>query len=274
MSSATIWKVPVTKPKGDYELVPADNYAGRICGLFYVGHQRKTRTDSKTSTDYETDVPEVVIVFELAAQNAEGQPHTMGQKMTLSMSTKANLFDLVKNVTGNAPSEGEFDALALLGRCVMVNVVHKAGKEGKSYANIGNVTRFPGGMAQPKWLIEPLAWSVTDGTPAPAHAWLPYVYGDTVEDLARLSCEARKVAPLKPDYGKAKAGAPAHSFNAPTHAQAVGDGAAGQPLPPEVEALRIKFGLPEGYDLDDLRPKVDDIPPGAYRQLDAHAVPF
>jgi hypothetical protein len=274
VSAATIWSVPVTKPKGDYELVPADNHPGRIVGLFDVGHHRKERTDQKSGTTYETDVRELVIVFELAAKTTEGQPHTMGLKYSWSMSSKSNLYELVKNVTGNVPAEGDFNPLDLLGLPALVNVVHNPGKEGKVYANIGNVTKFPGSMTQPQWLIEPLAWSVQEKTPAPELAWIPYVYGETVKMMAESSCEANGVVPLIQFPPKRNDSPPAHAFNAPTHAQSVGAEPAGKPYPPEIEALRVKHGLPDGYDLDDLRPKVDDIPPAAYRLLDAHATPF
>jgi hypothetical protein len=180
----------------------------------------------------------------------------------------------VKNVTGNVPAEGDFNPLDLLGLPALVNVVHNPGKEGKVYANIGNVTKFPGSMTQPKWLIDPLAWSVQEKTPAPDLSWIPYVYGETVKMMAESSCEANGIVPLIQFPPKRNGSPPAHAFNAPTHAQSVGAEPAGKPYPPEIEALRVKHGLPDGYDLDDLRPKVDDIPPAAYRLLDAHATPF
>lgn len=265
------WDIPVSVPLGDFTPCPAGNHAGRVSAIMDIGHQRVERSN-KDGTRFEEDVHQIVIVFELAKKQPNGSPFTIGIRYTWSMHPQSSLYAFVESVTGEKPQPGSvFNPLKLLGTPVMVSVVMSAPNAmGRQYSNVSGVSAFPEDFPAPKFVHEPLAWRVTDGASFPDRSWFPYIYGKPISMLAEMSCEARGVPPLK--RSSSSNGQPSsHSFDAPTHAQSVGK--------PDAEdaalvALRTKYGLPDQFTFDDLKAKVDDIPPADYRALDAHAVPF
>lgn len=277
MSTATnIWQTTVPADKGTFTPCPAGNHPGRIAAIVDIGHQPVERTE-KDGTRYVADTRQIVLVFELAKKKPEGDPHVMGVRYTWSMNEKANFYKFVKSVTGRDYANGEtFDTMDLLGKPVMVSVALSApNANGKQFSNVTSIGSFPEGFPEPKWEHEPFAWSVLEKTGFPDRAWLPWIYGKTIGDLAAGSCESRGVAPLTRSNAvpPGQVGNSGHTFHAPTHAQSTGD-TPGKSYPPEVDALRVKYGLSVGYGSDELQAKLDDIPARDYRVLDGEAVPF
>ena len=277
MSTASIWDVPVAAPSqgGDFVPCPAGNYRARIAAILDIGHQPTVKTDDKTKEKYEADTRQLYIVYELSKKQPNGEPYTMGQKMTFSMNERANLFTLVQNLTGQKPLPGSnFSLPTLLGKPCMVNVsLGKPNAQGKSYSSIGSVSAFPEGMEEPAWKYEPVMWSVLERftNPFPERAWFPWDYGKSLKDRVGMSCEVCGTTPRT--RGRSVETAPSnHTFNAP----APSPGGDYKSYMPEADALREKYGLKPGYGEKDLQEKLDDIPARDYRVLDqfVDAVPF
>ena len=272
------WSVTVPTGTGtNFKPCPEGNHAAQIVALVDIGSQRVERSNPKTGERFEVDTRQLVIVVELGETDDAGEPHVLCLRETLSMNSQANLYKIVCGIIGRELKPGEsFELPSLLGRFVLANVVHDVTKKGKTIAKIKSLSPAPKGFAQPKWHHKPFAWRVDDLPEAcPEHPWLPFIWVDnemrSIASAASLSCEARGVPPLaRNNSNGAKS---EHTFNAPTHAQSVGEGGV-KTYPPEVDAARIKFGLDVGYTMEELQAKLDDIPAGPYRLLDAHAVPF
>lgn len=80
-------------------------------------------------------------------QSQEG-PMSIGRTYTVSLGPKANLRKDLEAWRGRAFTEEElagFDLFNLLGKGCLINVTHKT-KDGKTYANIANISGLPKGM--------------------------------------------------------------------------------------------------------------------------------
>ena len=264
------WKTTIPEPSGngEYTPCPAGNHPGRICGLFDVGHHPVDRSDQKTGQVKTVDVRQLVIVFELSKKQTTGQPFTMAVRYTFSMNEKATLYSFVKNVTGAVPRPGqEFDPTTLLGRPVMVTVIHKGNADGtKTYANIGAVAAWPEGFPEPTWTIPPIAWSVLESAPFPEAAWHPYIFGKSIKTLAGECKEARGYS------------TPASSAGSviPPVAPATVVRSNITDYPPIIQPLMTKWSISPGFGVDDVneRVAVAGMPQSDADALLAYAIPF
>lgn len=195
MSTATIsrWTAKATNSSGgDFEVCPTGNYPGTIVGLFDVGtHEDTYDGESKSQR-------KLILAFELAKKQQNGNPFVLAQQVNWSLHKKATFRGLVESVVGRELSDGEdFNVLDLAGSPVMVQVNHRT-SNGKTYHGIGAVTQFPEGLPAPTPVnAPPVVWSVLDeGNPFPVEAldWLPFIYGESVKDLAERSREWKSQA--------------------------------------------------------------------------------
>ena len=82
--------------------------------------------------------------FELSGkQTKEGRPYAVVDQMSLSLHEKAKLYQIAKAALGKVPDE--LDPKVLLGKKVLVSVAHRD-HNGRTYANVTNVTGLPDGM--------------------------------------------------------------------------------------------------------------------------------
>jgi hypothetical protein len=192
-AAADPWQMEVGSGggQGDYVLCPAGNYPATIVGLFDVGFQDDTKSDGSP-----TQTRKLCVAFELAKKRPDGTPFVLAERYTWSMRDNSNFYGLVCNMTGAKFREGDkFDPRALVGQPCMVQVNNSQSKKdpSKTYHNIGGVAQFPEGLPAPTATIEPLVYSVHQGTEPPACRWMPYIYGESVHDMARNSAELRKL---------------------------------------------------------------------------------
>lgn len=249
-----IWSMEVASTGGDYTPCPAGTFAGRICGLFDIGHHPEEKTDDKTKVKKMVDTHKLVLVVELTQKQPNGKPYTMGLKLTWSMHEKSNFFELVTNITGTKLAAGQsFNPLSLLGTPVTVNVVQSPNKKdpSKSFSNIGSLGQWMAGLPQPAWTYEPLSWSIRQtGVVFPEKDWLPLIYGKAIKTLAGESCEARGFAP-----GSAPATAPATPGVA-------AERPASPSYSPECLKLMERYGLQTAYCDDDIAEISGRLPGG------------
>jgi hypothetical protein len=76
---------------------------------------------------------QVILTFSVEDEN--GQRHPIKSWFTLSLNPKANLFKVVKALTGTAPDE-DIDLNSLIGIECRVDVEYRLGKDGKNWPRI------------------------------------------------------------------------------------------------------------------------------------------
>lgn len=127
--------------------VPPGNYAGLCYSVVDLGTQNNGTFGPKHEIMLTFELPEVRIERQIEQGGPKvNQPRAISQRFTLSLSPKANLSKMLSSWRGKPFTDDElkgFDLRKLLGVPCLINVVHKAGKEGKIYANIATITPLP-----------------------------------------------------------------------------------------------------------------------------------
>jgi hypothetical protein len=132
---------------GDFTPVPVGVHPAVCSVLADIGVQPQTNSSFKP-------VPKIVISWVLPSTVTEdGKPMTISSTFTDSMNKKANLRKFIEQWFGKSfpnddTAEG-FDYGLLLGRACMVNVIHKDGKEGKTFANVSTAMPVMNGIPKP-----------------------------------------------------------------------------------------------------------------------------
>jgi hypothetical protein len=129
--------------KGDFELAPEGPQAAVLADIVNLG----------VVPGYEGK-PEhkVVFVFYSAEVGVKGNRLTIENKVTLSMSPKANCRKMVDGWRGKALTDEEaekLDLMSLVGKPGFINVVHQAGSKGGKFANISSIMPLPKGIVAP-----------------------------------------------------------------------------------------------------------------------------
>lgn len=141
---------------GDFKPVPPGNHRGVCSMIIDLGRQR-----IQSQMYGESIKPQVYLAWELPDEpitwtDREGTERTgpmrIGKTYTLSTHENANLRRDLESWRGKPFTEAEaeeFDVSALAGVPALINVAHKAGGNGKTYANVVAVTPLPKGMEKP-----------------------------------------------------------------------------------------------------------------------------
>lgn len=142
----------------EFKLVPAGTHLARCYGFMHIGHVPNTFPGAvnpiinKVRLTWE--LPEETTVFK---EGEEANPFSVSQEFTLSMNEKATLRKMVQSWLGQTLGDEEaysFDAETLVGMDCLLTIVHRE-KDGKTYANIQNITRLPGKMFCPVAVNKP-----------------------------------------------------------------------------------------------------------------------
>lgn len=131
---------------GSFEMVEPNTYVARCYRVIDLG----THHDEK----WDKDVHKIMLSWELPTALMEtgdykGQPFSIHNRYTLSLSEKAHLRKDLEAWRGKAFTEEElngFDISMLLGATCFINVVHST--DGK-YANISSIMKLPKGTNCP-----------------------------------------------------------------------------------------------------------------------------
>jgi hypothetical protein len=128
--------------------VPSGTHLARCYRIIDLGTQK---------SEYQGEIkyqPKIMIQFEVHGEDAEGQPITtnkgepmsISKNYTLSLHEKAGLRKDLQSWRGKEFTDQElkgFELKNLLGAWCMINVVRRAGRDGKDYTNIEGIIPVP-----------------------------------------------------------------------------------------------------------------------------------
>ena len=173
------------------ELTPAGNHVARCYSMVHIGtveeeYMGDTKMMNKARITWE--LPMEMRVFK--EENGE-QPMVISKEYTLSLGEKANLRKDLDSWRGKAFSEEEamsFDITKLIGVPCMLNVIHKASKNGKSYPFISAISPLPKGLSCPKQINDSFIFDYEENYSDEKIAAFP----DFIKDKIKSSVEYRK----------------------------------------------------------------------------------
>jgi hypothetical protein len=189
-------KGKATASGGDYELCPAGSHVGCLIGLVDLG----THLDSFQGQP-ERKVRRVLLVWELEAEvDGKDQHLVVGRDYNIGVNDKGELVYgmksalrlLLEGYRGKQYGENEdIDPEALLGKPCLVQITHEKTKgTGKDIARVKSISPLGKKMAAIKPAHAKFSYAAdSEEAQPPADAWLPRVYGETVEAVLKRSLE-------------------------------------------------------------------------------------
>lgn len=149
---------------GNYKPVPPGNHLA-ICYRFIDLGTQKGEWKGKPKFDRK-----VILSWELPNElmtegDYAGQPFTIGNRYTWSMSEKATLRKILESWRNKAFTEADFvgdnrfNIKNIIGKPCMLSIVHSA-KDGTTYSNISSVASIPKGMSLPTPVNSPIYLSL------------------------------------------------------------------------------------------------------------------
>jgi hypothetical protein len=138
---------------GDFERAPTGSHLGRCYRIVDLGTQK---TEFQGTVKFQH---KVMFGFELSiisdggssVKMRDGRPFAIFKNYTLSWSDKATLRQDLQSWRGKPFSQDElnrFDLKNVLGQWGMVNVIERAGANGKTYMNVSTITPVPAMIRQ------------------------------------------------------------------------------------------------------------------------------
>jgi hypothetical protein len=216
---ATAFKGKATnKSSGSSEVPPAGAHPAVLIAVIDLG----THQDEYNGKP--TYLRKGLFVWELTAEKMSGttgRNHVLGRDYTIGsgdgvvLGPKSGLRKMLEGWRGKPYGDGEdIDIVAPLGRpCVLTVKLGKSGK-GNDYAKIEAVAPVPKGLnVPPAARCKPFAWEISEpGVGLPGDwSWLPYVYGEKVEDIIKSSYEYKgEAVPTSDRNGSGSEGAAPH----------------------------------------------------------------
>lgn len=145
-----------------FEMPPAGPVAARCSRLIDLGSQKGEFQGKATLKR------KLLLTWELAEARADGTPHQISRRFTLSLDEKASLRQFLQAWRGRPFTDEElagFDLRKLMNAPAMLNIGHTQ-RDGKNYANILSVSPLPKGMSAPDLSAAPVAFDI-DAPDAP-----------------------------------------------------------------------------------------------------------
>lgn len=150
--------IKATKSAGkEFEPIAEGAYPARIYQIIHIGTIPGYQGVMQNKVNITFEFPTELKIFK---EDKGEQPQVLSQDYTLSFHEKATLTKVINACDPKALKIGddglieEYDTEKLIGKSCLVTVVHKLGKDGKVYANIGNCTVMPKGMVCPDAINE------------------------------------------------------------------------------------------------------------------------
>jgi hypothetical protein len=122
---------------------PAGTHAAVCCDVRDLGIL-ETTWQGETKRQHK-----ILVSWQIDEVRDDGKPFLVSRRYTLSLHEKAGLRKDLESWRGRAFTEAElhqFDVETIIGKCCLLNVVHKQ-SGGDTYANVGGVMALPRGMA-------------------------------------------------------------------------------------------------------------------------------
>lgn len=206
---STAFKAKATnKGGGGSEVPPAGAHPAVLIAIIDLG-THEDEYNGKPSYPRQ-----VLFVWELTTEKLAGtksrnhvlaRDYTIGYSGEVILGPKNGLRKMLEGWRGKAYGEGDdIDIAAPLGRSCVLTVKHGESAKKNTYAKIESVTPVPKGLAvPPAERCKPFTWEIHEGAELPPEReWLPFVYGEKVEDVIKGSYEWRGLPVPKVERGK------------------------------------------------------------------------
>lgn len=141
------------------------SYAAVCYMLVDIGLQKSER--------YGNSSRKVMIGWEIADEfvevDGEKKPRVVSARYTASLNEKAILRRDLAAWRGRDFTETEleeFNLRNIVGAPCLIQVIHKEGNNGKTYANLASIMKIPRGMEAPKATLDPIIYDIDENDPA------------------------------------------------------------------------------------------------------------
>lgn len=154
-------KVSENSSGGGISILPEGSYAAVCYMLVDLGLQKNIA--------YNNSSRKVLIGWELADEYVEvdgkQQPRVFSTRYTASLNEKAILRRDLAAWRGREFTEAEleeFNLCNIVGAPCLIQIIHKEGTNGKTYANLASIMKLPKGMTVPKMTLEPVIYDIDE----------------------------------------------------------------------------------------------------------------
>lgn len=188
------FKMKATSGEDFGDKAPAGSHAAVLVAIIDLGSHTESYQGAKPK-----EVRKVYFAWELPTefQAHSRMPYVLCREYTYSLNKKAGLRILIEKWRGASFKEGEeFDLGKMLGKPCLLTVVDKERSDGKKFSSIDGVTSLPKGMAAPEPTKELVSWEIDSGLPIPMQLWLPFTFGQSVQDKIKASKEWKSRRPV------------------------------------------------------------------------------
>ncbi len=177
------------KGGGDFEPMEPGTLPARCCGIWDLG------THYEQGQGWAKSIHKILLQWEFPTRrieiDGEDKPRVLSQRFTLSLHQKSNLRPMLEAWRERAftkeeldPDTGGFEMENVLGALCKILVLREPGKDGKEYANIKQVSKFPANETKPEFTINPVYYdiekhgtNIPEGTPE----WIQEIIKDSDE---------------------------------------------------------------------------------------------
>lgn len=175
------------------------SYAAVCYMLVDIGLQKNER--------YGNSSRKVIIGWEIADEfvevDGEKKPRVFSARYTASLNEKAILRRDLAAWRGRDFTEDElkaFDLRSIVGAPCLVQVIHKDGGNGKTYANLASIMRLPKGMPAPQLTLDKVIYDI-DESPIDDVAKLPEWIANSVKSSESYQQRLEAMAGTQTDSG-------------------------------------------------------------------------
>lgn len=191
-------KISESGSSNNIPLLPEGTYAAVCYMLVDLGLQRNER--------YGNSSRKVLIGWEIADEyvevDGEKKPRVFSARYTASLNEKAILRRDLVAWRGRAFTDSElseFNLRNIVGAPCMIQIIHKDGGNGKTYANLASIMRLPKGMPAPKATLEPIVYDIDESDPAELEK-LPEWISTTIKASESYQAAMNKAAAPEAGY--------------------------------------------------------------------------
>lgn len=177
------------------------SYAAVCYMLVDIGLQKNER--------YGNSSRKVIIGWEIADEfvevDGEKKPRVFSARYTASLNEKAILRRDLAAWRGRDFTDDElkaFDLRSIVGAPCLVQVIHKDGGNGKTYANLASIMRLPKGMPAPQLTLDKVIYDI-DESPIDDVAKLPEWIANAVKSSESYQQRLEAMAGAQTDSGAA-----------------------------------------------------------------------
>lgn len=149
----------------NFSVLAEGSYAAVCYMLVDIGLQKNER--------YGNSSRKVVIGWEIADEyveiDGEKKPRVFSARYTASLNEKSILRRDLAAWRGRDFTEEElaqFNLRNIVGVPCLIQIIHKEGNNGKTYANLASIMKLPKGMMAPKLTLDTIVYDIDDNDPA------------------------------------------------------------------------------------------------------------